>query len=47
MHPPRRVDAFFLCSFSAEIRLGNGSEGDLPESFILPGAFAVFAWDSA
>ena len=41
MHPSGKAGAFYLCSFSAEIRPGDGGEGNLPESFIFPGAFAV------
>ena len=41
MHSPESVGAFYLYSFSAEIHPGDGGEGNMPESFIFPGAFAI------
>ena len=40
-HPPKRVGALYLCSFSAKIRPGDGGEENVPVLFIFPGAFAV------
>lgn len=37
MHPPGKSG----CIFSAEIRPGDGGEGNVLESFIFSGAFAV------
>ena len=36
-----KVGALSLCIFSAEIRPGDGGEGNVLESFIFSGAFAV------
>ena len=43
MQPPGKLGAFSLFGFHGYCYPGNGGEGNLPESFIVPGTF-VFSY---